>query len=487
MQAVAWNVGTCRADAKGEPQEIFPEERESTDAAHRGGSACSNDEVPVMGMERRSRHIQTDQRGPTRKGMSQSGTVKPFDIPKQTVMEAWRLVKRNGGAGGIDGVSIEQFERKLKKNLYTIWNRMSSGSYHPAPVLRVDIPKKSGGTRPLGIPTVADRIAQMTARLCFEPLVEPHFHNDSYGYRPRKSAHQAVEQARARCWKYDWVIDLDIKGFFDTIDHELMLKAVDHYKPASWVRLYIERWLKAPAENREGIRIERVRGTPQGGVISPVLANLFLHFAIDHWMTRKYPGNPFERYADDMVIHCHSRVEAENVLTSIQRRLEECKLKVHPEKTKIVYCRDGRRRLSHEHTSFTFLGFEFRCRTARSRTGILFPGFSPAISKEATKEIKATIRSWKMHRAVDADLERLSGMYNAKLRGWYNYYGRFRPSEMYGIFCMLTKILVKWAKSKFKSMKGSWQAASEYIKSEARKSQHLFVHWEAGWLANGRV
>lgn len=418
--------------------------------------------------------------------MSLSGIAKPFNIPKRTVVEAWKLVKRNGGAAGIDGISIATFERKLKMNLYAIWNRMSSGSYHPAPVLRVDIPKKSGGTRPLGIPTVADRIAQMTARLCFEPLVEPHFHPDSYGYRPGKSAHQAVGQARKRCWEYDWVIDLDIKGFFDTIDHELMLKAVDHFKPPVWARLYIERWLKAPAEDREGIRTERDQGTPQGGVISPVLANLFLHFAVDQWMTRNHPGNPFERYADDMVIHCRTRGEAERLLESIKGRFAECKLVVHPVKTKIVYCRDGKRKLQHEHMSFKFLGFDFRARTARGKNGKLFLGFSPAISKDAEQEIKAEIRSWQIHRAVDADLERLSSLYNAKLRGWYNYYGKFRASNMYGIFCVFTSNLVKWARCKFKSMKGSWLKAAAYIRDKALEASCYFIHWQVGWLANGR-
>jgi RNA-directed DNA polymerase len=418
--------------------------------------------------------------------MSQSGTVKSFDIPKHLVVQAWKLVKRNGGAAGIDGVSIVMFERKLKKNLYTIWNRMSSGSYQPAPVLRVDIPKKSGGTRPLGIPTVADRIAQMTARLCFEPLVEPKFHPDSYGYRPRKSAHQAVAQARKRCWEYDWVIDLDIKGFFDTIDHGLMLKAVDHFNPSAWVRLYVERWLKAPAEDREGKRTERGQGTPQGGVISPVLANLFLHFAVDQWMTRHYPGLPFERNADDMVIHCRTKAEAEHLLEAIRQRLTDCKLMVHPEKTKIVYCRDGKRRELHACTRFKFLGFDFCARTARSKAGKLFLGFGPAISRDAEREIKAEIRGWNIQRAADANLEGLSELYNAKLRGWFNYYGKFRVSELYRIFCLFTGVLVKWARNKFKGMRGSWQSAARYISVKAAECKHLFIHWEAGWLANGR-
>ena len=479
--------GNLSHRCQGKTSSSDPDKRESTDAAHRGGSARSSEEVTVMGMERSSRHDQADQRGPTSNGMSLSGTAKPFDIPKWKVVEAWKLVKQNGGAAGIDGNSIVMFERKLKRNLYTIWNRMSSGSYHPAPVMKVEIPKKSGGTRPLGIPTVADRIAQMTARLCFEPLVEPKFHPDSYGYRPGKSAHQAVGQARKRCWEYDWVIDLDIKGFFDTIDHGLMLKAVDFFKPPAWVRLYIERWLKAPAQDREGRRTERNMGTPQGGVISPVLANIFLHFAFDLWMKRNYPLNPFERYADDMVIHCRNREEAEHLLANIKSRLEECKLAVHPVKTKIVYCRDGKRWLKHEHTSFKFLSFDFRSRVARSKAGKLFLGFGPAISKDSEREIKTEIRTWKAHRAADADLERLSELYNAKLRGWFNYFGKFRPSEMYGIFCLFTRILVKWARSEFISMKGSWRKAAAYISAKATESKHLFIHWEVGWLANGRT
>ena len=240
--------------------------------------------------------------------------AKPFDIPKRLVWKAYQLVRANDGAAGIDGQTLEKFDECLSKNLYKLWNRMSSGSYHPQSVRRVEIPKKSGGTRPLGIPTVADRIAQMTARLCFEPLVEPVFHGDSYGYRPGKSAHQAVAKARERCWEYDWVIDLDIKGFFDTIDWELMLKAVEFHKPPAWVRLYIERWLKALAEDDKGTIWERSAGTPQGGVISPLLANLFLHYAFDKWMERMHGGNPFERYADDIVIHCRTQAEAEGLL-----------------------------------------------------------------------------------------------------------------------------------------------------------------------------
>ena len=419
--------------------------------------------------------------------MSTTEKAKPFDIPKRLVWEAYQRVRANDGAAGIDGQTLEKFDEKLSKNLYKLWNRMSSGSYHPDPVKRVEIPKKSGGTRVLGIPTVADRIAQMTARLCFEPMVEPGFHDDSYGYRPGKSAHQAVAKARERCWKYDWVIDLDIKGFFDTIEWELMMKAVAFHKPPEWVRLYIERWLRAPAKDDAGTIIERDTGTPQGGVISPLLANLFLQYAFDMWMERRQGGNPFERYADDIVIHCRTQAEAENLLEEIELRLAECKLTVHPEKTKIVYCKDRNRRGDYERTEFDFLGFTFRPRTARGKNGKLFVAFTPAISRKSEQAIKDTIRTWRIQRAATATLESLSKLYNSKLAGWFAYYGRFRPSAMYGILCMFQKILVKWAKCTYKRLKRSWLKAAELMKNAADNKKHLFIHWEHGWYANGRV
>ena len=229
--------------------------------------------------------------------------TKPFIISKRLVYEAWKRIKANGGAHGVDSVSIEQFESDLSGNLYKIWNRMSSGSYFPPPVRRVEIPKDNGATRPLGIPTVGDRVAQMVVKMVFEPELEPIFHPDSYGYRPGKSAIQAVHQARQRCWKYAWVIDLDIKGFFDCLDHALLMKAVAKHTDCPWVRLYIRRWLAAPVIHSDGVVEERQSGTPQGGVISPLLANLYLHYALDAWMQRNYPAIPFERYADDVVVH----------------------------------------------------------------------------------------------------------------------------------------------------------------------------------------
>jgi len=225
--------------------------------------------------------------------------AKPYDIPKQLVWEAYQRVKANRGAAGVDGVSLAAFEKDLKDNLYKIWNRMSSGSYFPPPVRLVEIDKDGGGTRPLGIPTIADRVAQTVAKMVLEPVVEPIFHPDSYGYRPGRSALDAMGVARKRCWDFDWVIDLDIKTFFDSIPHDLIEKAVAHHTDLAWLRLYVGRWLRAPIERADGSLLERTKGTPQGGVVSPLLANLFLHYGFDAWMQRTFPNNPFERFADD--------------------------------------------------------------------------------------------------------------------------------------------------------------------------------------------
>ena len=413
--------------------------------------------------------------------------AKPFNIAKHKLWEAYQLVRENGGAAGIDNMTLDDVKADEKRLLYKLWNRMSSGSYFPQAVKRVEIPKKNGGKRPLGIPTVLDRVAQMTARLYLEPLIEPHFHPDSYGYRPNKSAHQAVAKARQRCWEYDWVIDVDIKGFFDAIDHELMLKAVEYHKPPEWVRLYVERWLKAPAQDAHGVVFERTTGTPQGGVISPLLANLFLHYAFDKWMDRYHGRNPFERYADDIVIHCKTFDEAKSLLEEITKRLAGCKLTVHPEKTKIVYCKDGRRKEKYEQTAFDFLGFTFRPRKCKSKAGALFLGFTPAISRKAKQAIKDEIRSWKLHRQTGVDLYELSAICNSKLRGWLQYYGEFRRSAMMETFMVFQRVLIKWARNRFKRFKRNWLKAARYLAREAARNPHLFAHWHQGWFLNGCI
>lgn len=411
--------------------------------------------------------------------------TKPFDISKRKLWEAYQSVRRNGGAAGIDGMTLEKLAEKEKDHLYTLWNRMSSGSYFPKAVKRVEIPKKSGGMRALGIPTVLDRIAQMTARLYLEPMLEPLFHQDSYGYRPNKSALHAVGVTRERCWKYDWVIDLDIKGFFDTIDHELMLRAVDHHKPPEWVRLYIERWLKAPARDGEGKIIERSEGTPQGGVISPLLANLFLHYAFDEWMKRNHGDTPFARYADDVVVHCRSLEEADRLLEEINIRLAQCKLIVHPVKTKIVYCKDQNRNAAYERVEFDFLGYTFRPRFVKNKKGQFFVSFSPAMSKKSEASIRDTMRGWKIHTWTGSDFDRIAKELNPRMRGWLNYYGRYHRSALAGICDMFQKCLVKWAKNRFRTLRGSWEKAHAFMARMAKQLPRLFVHWEWGWGLDG--
>jgi RNA-directed DNA polymerase len=313
---------------------------------------------------------------------------KSFDISKQEVMDAWKQVKANKGAPGVDGVTIDDFEADLKNNLYKIWNRMSSGSYMALPVRAVEVPKPHGdGTRILGIPTVAERVAQTVVANRLVEKVEKIFHPDSYGYRPERDGLDAIEICRKRCWKYPWVLEFDIRKFFDSVDRDLIIKAVEANCDERWVILYVKRWLNAPVLQPDGTTIERDRGMSQGSPVSPVLANLFLHYAFDRWMAKNHPNVPFERYADDAVIHCVSQDQAEKLVRELESRLTEVGLQLHPDKTRIVYCKDGKRKLKHEHTSFTFLGFTFRARSARGRNGERFTSFLPAVSKVALNKM----------------------------------------------------------------------------------------------------
>jgi len=406
--------------------------------------------------------------------------VKPFCISKQEVWEAYQQVKANKGAAGVDEQTIADFERKLKSNLYKLWNRLSSGSYFPPPVRTVKIPKADGGERKLGIPTVSDRIAQMVVKSRLEPAVEPLFHPDSYGYRPRKSALDAVGQARQRCWRYDWVVDLDIKGFFDNIDYELLMRAVRKHAKDKWVVLYIERWLKAPVQEADGLLVPREQGTPQGGVISPLLANLFLHYAFDVWMSRNYPHVPFERYADDAIVHCSTEREAQEVRAAIAGRLQNCRLELHPEKTKVVYCKDDDRRGNYPNEKFDFLGYTFRPRRSKNRYGKFFINFSPAVSDKAGKAIRAEIRSWKLHLRSDKSIADLSRMFNPIVRGWLQYYGRYYRSALYPLMRQLDRSLARWAYRKYKKLRGHQRRATHWLARISRRDGRLFAHWQMG-------
>jgi RNA-directed DNA polymerase len=408
--------------------------------------------------------------------------TKPFDISKHVVWNAYKRVKANKGAAGVDDESIAKFEENLKDNLYKIWNRMSSGSYFPPPVKAVEIPKKNGGIRILGIPTVSDRIAQMVAKMYFEPKVEPHFLADSYGYRPGKSAIDAVGVTRQRCWRYDWLMEFDIKGLFDNISHELLLRAVRKHTESKWLILYIERWLKTPFQTEDGKLIERKSGTPQGGVISPVLSNLFLHYVFDKWMERNRPQNPWARYADDGVAHCRSLAEAEELLKQLNLRFAECGLEPHPDKTRIVYCKDEDRQGKYPETKFDFLGYTFRPRRSKNRYGKFFINFTPGVSRKAAKAMRQTIRGWRLHLKPDKSIEDISRMFNPVIRGWINYYGRFYKSELYSVLRHLNRALVQWARRKYKRLYRHRRRATYWLGRIAKRDPWLFAHWKMGIL-----
>jgi RNA-directed DNA polymerase len=406
---------------------------------------------------------------------------KPFDISKWEVWEAYKKVKANKGAAGVDGCSAEDFEKDLKGNLYKIWNRLSSGSYFPPPVKAVEIPKPhGGGTRILGVPTVADRIAQTVAARRLEEKVEPIFHSSSYGYRPRRDALDAVAACRENCWRYDWVIDLDIQKFFDSVPWDLIVRAVEVNTDTTWVVLYVRRWLAAPVQLPDGTLAERDRGTPQGSAISPVLANLFMHYAFDQWMAREFPAVPFERYADDAVVHCVSERQAHYVRRAIADRMAEVGLRLHPGKTKIVYCKDGKRKLGYEHTSFTFLGFTFRARAARSKHGVNFTSFLPAISKDALKKISGEVRRWRLHRQIGLDFREVAKRINPIVRGWMQYYGAFYRSALFSLLQRINAYLMRWIRKKYKRLR-PFKKAHACWKRITLQYPRLFAHWE--WVS----
>lgn len=405
--------------------------------------------------------------------------TKSFDIPKQLIWRAYKQVSKNKGAAGVDEVSITKFEENLKDNLYKLWNRMSSGSYFPEPVKAVAIPKDTGGgQRILGVPSVFDRIGQTAASMYLEPLVEPKFHEDSYGYRPNKSALDGVDTARKRCWRYDWTIDLDITGFFDNLDHELVLQAIKKHTNCKWVILYVERWMKAPIQQADGTREVRNKGVPQGGSVSPIISNIFMHHAFDMWMRQNYPTIPFERYVDDAIVHYKTKRQADFMRVKIEERLAEYKLKLHPEKTRIVYCKNSNRKNTFPIQSFDFLGYTFRPRGAKSKIGEYFVGFLPAISNKAKKKITQTIRSWKIHRFTGKKLEEISKEVNPIVRGWCQYYGRFYQTEMYKLLNNVERHLEKWVSKKYLIGK---RLARKLLGKMRTENPNTFYHWRLVW------
>ena len=407
---------------------------------------------------------------------------KPFAIPKELVWQAWKQVKANGGAAGADGVTNEAFEKDLTNNLYKVWNRMSSGTYFPPPVRAVEIPKSSGGTRMLGVPTVGDRVAQTVAAMALEPRTEAVFHEDSYGYRPRKGALDAVAACRQRCWARSWVIDLDIRKFFDSVPWDLVVKAVQANvtHEQRWITLHVRRWLAAPIVT-PGRTAERDRGTPQGSAVSPVLANLFMHYAFDKWLEREFPAVEFERYADDAVVHCATEWQARKVLAALEERMAEVGLELHPDKTRIVYCKDrNRRRSDCEHTSFTFLGYTFRARRALTGDGnSMFSAFLPAVSKDALKKMSEEVRTWRIHLRTATELEDLAAWINPVVRGWMTYYGRFYRTELDGLLKRINTYLVRWARRRYRRLR-TYKKARKWWDGLTARQPRLFAHW--AWM-----
>lgn len=404
-------------------------------------------------------------------------STKSFVIAKREVWEAYQQVKANRGAAGIDEETIAMFDQNLSRNLYKLWNRMSSGSYFPPPVKQVEIPKAKGGTRKLGIPTVSDRIAQTVVKRAIEPILDPIFHPDSYGYRPGRSAKQAIAVTRKRCWQFDWVVEFDIKSAFDQIDHSLLMKAVSSHIREGWILLYIERWLSAPFETTDGERLPRERGTPQGGVVSPIMMNLFMHYTFDAWMKRVNPSCPFVRYADDAVVHCRTRKQAEEVMRCIALRLADCGLTMHPEKSKVVYCKDSNRTASYPHVSFTFLGFTFRPRVAINRQKRAFTNFLPGVSADALKRMRKEVRGWRIHRQTPGTLVELAQQYNPKIRGWWNYFGAFYRTAMRGLSQYIDQKLELWARRKYKTLSRNKQRSAGWLRKMKNETPRMFSHW----------
>ena len=471
-------------DEKGKAQAGQALVRPNTDVLCDGGLSRSSDETSVMGVEQRAKVIQLELPLATfiDKGRDNGIETKSLPITKRMIWEAYKKVRSNKGAAGIDNETLEIYKENLQDNLYVLWNRMSSGSYFPPSVLEVEIPKDDGKKRKLGIPTVNDRVAQQVVKTYLEPRFEVEFSPHSYGYRPNKNAHQALESVRMNVRKYWWVIDMDISGFFDNMSHELLMKAVSRHVEEKWAKMYIQRWLESPIEDKDGNkRYRKGMGTPQGGVISPLLANLFLHYALDKWLELNYSQLKYVRYADDAIIHCHTLSQAKKLMTAIQHRMQECGLEVNKKKSKIAYCKTASRNAPYKTVSFDFLGYTFQPRPTATKTGRMFLGFDCAISTKSKKKITEEFRESRFHKWTCSEITRIAEEFNSKIQGWINYYGRFRKYSLMRVFRIFHRRLMLWAVNRYKRFKGSMRKAGKWVYRLAKSQPDLFVHWKHGF------
>jgi group II intron reverse transcriptase/maturase len=471
-------------DVKGKAQAGQSPVRLNTDAIYDGGLSRSSEETSVMGAERRTEVVQLelDLPTPNHRGKTTLTPTRGIPITKQMVWDAYKKVRSNQGSAGIDNQTISDYEENLRGNLYKLWNRMSSGSYFPVAVKEVSIPKTPTQRRKLGIPTVSDRIAQEVIKSYIEPQLDKEFSPHSYGYRPLKNSHQAVAEVKKNVLQYAWVVDMDISSFFDNMSHEKVLKALSYHVKENWVIMYVKRWLTAPMQDKNGKQTMRDKGTPQGGVISPLLANLFLHYTFDKWFAQNYPDLSFVRYADDIVVHCRSEAESRAALQAIKERMSVCELMLNEEKTKIVYCKTANRKLPFDTVKFDFLGFSFQPRPAKNnKTNKLFLSYDCAISKKKETTILEKLRQSKFHQWTGRTLAEIAETFNPKLRGWLNYYGKFRPYKLNKIFGAFNWRLIKWAVKKYKRFKGSMRKAGNWIRGIALHYPYIFVHWQHGF------
>lgn len=407
---------------------------------------------------------------------------RTIPITLEMVKAAYKSVRSKGNAAGVDGITLRQFQKRAEDNLYVVYNRMSSGSYFPPEVKQVNIPKGNGKMRNLGIPTVRDRVAQTVIKELVEPRIDRQFCKESYGCRPNKSAHQALDEVRKNCWKRAWVIDLDIKDYFNTIDHELLMKAVDVHVKEKWVKMYIKRWLQAPIVTTKGVENPKGKGTPQGGVISPLLANLFMHYVFDKWLKKEFPQIAFVRYLDDLIVHCVSQKQAEYILTRIRKRLSQCKLELNEEKTSIVYCKKEGRNENYPKVTFDFLGYRFRPMTSydkkRKRK---FLGFNATISTKSQVKIVQQVKEKGKHINCCKTIEEIAKVLNQSIRGWLNYYGHIGRRNMSKVFLVINRRIVRWLRKKYKRLKKCWKQSFDLLEKIRQTKSALFAHWAAGF------